>query len=156
MIEIKFADSCEMDIEKIKEAIFQQIAFTDDITLYNEEDEMQINALYAEISSSLIDKDESLRLGSALGNAVNDVSYHSFCNGLTIGLSLCQNLITAELPEISVIHKEIPAEKDDFIRDFSRVYKKLTFRERMCLMAEVYNREEKHDKNKTLTENEKN
>lgn len=39
---------------------------------------------------------------------------------------------------------------------FQEYIKKLTFRERMCLMAEVYNREEKHDKNKTLTENEKN
>lgn len=122
---MKFADSYEMDIEKIKEVICQQIAFSDDIVLYNKDDEEQINKLNAKINSLPVDKDESFQLSIVFNDTVNDISYHSFCNGLTIGLSLCKNLITAELPEISVIHKEIPAEKDEFIRDFSRVYKKI-------------------------------
>ena len=46
-----------------------------------------------------------------------------------------------------MIHKEAITEKDEFIEDFSRIYKSLPLRERMYLMTRIYEYEEKYNEN---------
>ncbi|MDE6780368.1 MAG: hypothetical protein K2J40_02775 [Ruminococcus sp.] len=154
MYERKFADSYDMNMKKIHNMIRWYIADAEETNFYCKEDEARIDELKKRLDSILIDHDFKMEFIDDLQDSLYYVSLNSFDNGLEVGLSLLKNLLTAEPPEINVIHKEVPTEKDEFIEDFSRIYESLPLRERMYLMTKIYEYEEKYNENGTLTENE--
>ena len=86
---------------------------------------------------------------------IGTIANNSFENGLRIGLNLLQSLLTAELPEIHVIHRRVPEKpKNEIIEEFSRVCENLPLRKQVHLMTKVYEYEEKYNENSTLKENE--
>lgn len=155
MYERKFADAYDMNIKKIHNMLLSYIGDKEEVEFYCKEDAERIKALNLYVQNFQgINVDLKIEFIDNLNNTIYYATLNSFDNGLKIGLNLLKNLLTAEPPEINVIHKEVPTEKDEFIEDFSRIYENLPLRERMYLMNQIYEYEEKYNKNNTLTENE--
>lgn len=154
MYERKFADAYDMNMKKICNMILYHISNNEDFCCFCKEDEEREDELTARLNNTALDADFKREFANGLNDTINYVSWNSFENGLRIGLSLLKNLLTAEPPEINVIHKEVPTEKDEFIEDFSRIYESFPLRERMYLMNQIYEYEEKYNESNTLTENE--
>lgn len=154
MYERKFADAYDMNMKKICNMILYHISDNEEICCFCKEDDERADELTARLNNTALDANFKREFANGLNDAINYASWNSFENGLNIGLSLLKNLLTAEPPEINVIHKEVSTEKDEFIEDFSRIYESLPLRERMYLMTKIYEYEEKYNENGTLTENE--
>lgn len=162
MIEIKFADSFEINIEELIDLIISQMnngyaynGKSECFIFHNEDDERQLSFLEKRINNVVtLDKKFKRCFVNDLELMINDISEHTFENGLRIGLSFLKNLLTAEMPEINMIHKEVSTEKDEFIENFSRIYESLPLRERMYLMTRIYEYEERYNQNNNLTDNE--
>ena len=112
MPEIKFADSFEINIEKIVDFInfhmncgYAYNEKSEIYEFYNEADERQISFLEERINN-VVTLDEEFKKGFAI--MAGCISNHAFENGLRIGLSLLRSLLTAEIPEIHVVHHETP------------------------------------------------
>lgn len=104
MPERRFADSYEMNIKKIHNSIMHQILNNEKYDLFNPEDEAREQALENRINNIMaIDERFKSDFNGDMQCAMVMASYNGFENGLRIGLSLLQNLLTAELPEIYVI-----------------------------------------------------
>lgn len=107
MPERKFADSYEMNIKEIHNAITQYLFDLEYFDLFNSEDEEREQALENRINN-IMGLDE--RFKSSFNNdmqiAMNLASCNGFENGLRIGLSLLKNLLTAEPPEIHIFKHE--------------------------------------------------
>ena len=114
MYERKFADSFEINIEKIMDLIIFNMDNGDMhygkntiFEFHNEEDEKQMSFLEERINNVIALDDEFKRcFTNDLEIMAGCISNHAFENGLRIGLSLLKSLLTAETPEIHVVHHE--------------------------------------------------
>lgn len=114
MSERKFADSFEINIEKLINLIMFQMeeramnteenAFYE---YYNAEDEKRISFLEERIKNVVgLDEEFKRWFANNLTITAGNISVNAFKNGLKIGLSLLRSLLTAETPEIHVVHHE--------------------------------------------------
>lgn len=112
MSEIKFADSYEFNMEKIHEMLISHILNNENFNYFCKEDEERMNAL-SERLNNIMALDVAFKKGfiSDLSITMDYVSINSFENGLRIGLSLLKSLLTAEIPEIHIVH-HIPSETE--------------------------------------------
>lgn len=114
MAEIKFADSFEINIEELIDLIIYQMnngymynGKSECFIFHNEDDERQLSFLEKRINNVVtLDKEFKRWFVNDLAITVNDISEHAFENGLRIGFSLLKSLLTAEIPEIHVVHHE--------------------------------------------------
>lgn len=107
MPERKFANSYEMDINKMYDAIMYWFCTHENVETFNKEDDERMNALEERINN-IMGLDEKFKL-SFIGDmqrTIVDASFNGFENGFKIGLSLLHNLLTAELPEIHIVRHE--------------------------------------------------
>ena len=116
MTERKFADSFKIDIEKLVNLIMFHMdngaMYTEKDEIfeyYNAKDEKRISFLEERINN-VVDLDEEFKkwFANDLEIMAGRISDHAFENGLRIGLSLLKSLLTAEMPEIHVVHHETP------------------------------------------------
>ena len=163
MAEIKFADSFEINIEELIDLIISQMnngymynEKSECFIFHNEDDERQLSFLEKRINNVVtLDKEFKRWFVDDLAIMVNDISEHAFENGLRIGLSFVKKLLTAEMPEIHVTHRRVPENpNNEYVEDFSKIYKNMPLREQMRLMNMIYEYEEQYHRNNTLTENE--
>ena len=115
MPERKYADSFKINIENLMESIMFQMdekAMTEENAFYeyyNAEDEKRISFLEERINNVVgLDKEFKRWFTNDLTITAGCISAHAFENGLRIGLSLLRSLLTAETPEIHVVHHETP------------------------------------------------
>ena len=113
MPERKYADSFEINIEKLMDLVMFQMeekAMTEEDAFYeyyNAEDEKRISFLEERIKNVVgLDEEFKRWFNSDLAITAGNISVHAFENGLRIGLSLLKSLLTAETPEIHVVHHE--------------------------------------------------
>lgn len=112
MYERKFADSYEFNIKNIYEMLSSYIVEKEDFEYFCKEDVERMNALTERINNiMLLDEGFKREFVSDMNNAMCYASSNSFDNGLKIGLSLLKSLLTAEIPEIHVVH-HIPSETE--------------------------------------------
>ena len=107
MNERKFADSYEMNINKLHDAIMFWFCDRENVETFGKEDDERLNAL-EERSNNVMGLDEQFKL-SFIGDmqrTMVDASFNGFENGFKIGLSLLQNLLTATTPEIHLVKHE--------------------------------------------------
>lgn len=104
---MRFADSYELNIDNVSEAILSQVCEKENVDFCSEETNLRIHN-FEERIENIMALDESLKT-----SLVNDLQLticfstaDAFENVLRIGLSLLKALITAELPEIRVVHCE--------------------------------------------------
>lgn len=110
MTERKFADSYEFNIKKIYEMLSSYIVHEEDFEYFCKEDVERMNVLTERLNNIMaLDEGFKKEFVSDLNNTMCYVSSNSFDNGLRIGLSLLKNLLTAEMPEIHIVH-HIPSE----------------------------------------------
>lgn len=105
MTEREFADSYEFDMKKIYEMLFFHMRENENFEYFCKEDDERINALTKRLDNIMaLDEEFKKEFVSDLNNTMCYASSNSFENGLKIGLSLLKSLLTAEMPEIHVIH----------------------------------------------------
>lgn len=105
MLERKYADSYDINLEKLNDVIQNHILLKENVSYSTEEDDERIDALYDRINNIMaLDEEFKRKFCDDLQNAMAYVSDSSFSNGLRIGLSLLKQLLTAEMPEIHVVH----------------------------------------------------
>ncbi|MCM1220710.1 MAG: hypothetical protein NC548_40095 [Lachnospiraceae bacterium] len=110
MSDIKFADSYEFNMEKIHEMLISHIINNENFSYFCKEDEERMNALSERLNNIMaLDVGFKKEFISDLRITTDYVSINSFENGLRIGLSLLKSLLTAEMPEIHIVH-HIPSE----------------------------------------------
>lgn len=116
MSEVRFADSFEVDIEKLVNLITFHMNSghvynekSEIFEYHNEEDERQISFLEERINNVITLDDKFKKcFNNDLEVTVGCISEHAFKNGLRIGLSLLKSLITSETPEIHIVRHEPP------------------------------------------------
>lgn len=153
---MKHADTLKIYVENLIKLI---ISYTSDgdsdiYEYYDEDDEKQI--IYLETMLSRTDLDTGFRklFESEMEVVIGNISNNSFENGLRVGLNLLQSLLTAEPPEINVIHRRTPEKPNNkIIEEFSRVCENMPLREQVSLLTQIYEYEEQYHRNKILTEN---
>lgn len=105
MVERKYADSYDMNLEKLHNLLHSHILLKENIDYSTEEDDERLDALSDRINNVMaLDEEFKRQFTDDLHNTVAYVSSSSFSNGLRIGLSLLKSLLTAEMPEIHVVH----------------------------------------------------
>lgn len=105
MCERKYADAYEFNIEKIYEMLTSHIINNENFDYFCKEDEKRINALSERLNNIMaLDVAFKKEFISDLSTTMDYVSINSFNNGLRIGLSLLKSLLTAEIPEIHIVH----------------------------------------------------
>lgn len=116
MTERKYADSFKIDIEKLVNLIMFHMdtgaMYTEKDEIfeyYNAEDEKRISFLEERINNIVaLDEEFKRWFTNDLEIMACRISENAFENGLRIGLSLLKSLLTAEMPEIHVVHHETP------------------------------------------------
>lgn len=97
----------EMNIEKINNSIMHQIIEADGYNLFDSEDEQREQDLENRINNIMaLNEDSKIKFINDLQVAMNMAAYNAFDTGLKIGLSLLQNLLTAEPPELHIFKHE--------------------------------------------------
>ena len=105
MPERKYADSYDINLEKLNDMLSYNILIKENFDYATKEDNERLNALSDRINNVMaLDEEFKRKFDDDLYNTVACVSSNSFENGLRIGLSLLKSLLTAEMPEIHVIH----------------------------------------------------
>lgn len=109
MAEKIFADSYEFNMKKIYEMLFFHIREHENFEYFCKEDEERINVLTERLNNIMaLDEEFKNKFVNDLNNTMCYASSNSFENGLRVGLSLLKSLLTAEMPEIHVVHHETP------------------------------------------------
>ena len=109
MYERKFADSYEFNMEKIYEMLFFHMRENENFEYFCKEDVERMDVLTERLNNIMVlDEGFKKKFVSDLNNTMYYVSSNSFDNGLRIGLSLLKSLLTAEMPEIHIVHHEPP------------------------------------------------
>lgn len=112
MYEREFADSYEFNMEKIHEMLISHIVDNEKFKYFCKEDEERMSALSERLNNIMaLDVAFKKEFIMDLNNTMDCASVNSFENGLRIGLSLLKNLLTAEMPEIHIVH-HIPSETE--------------------------------------------
>lgn len=148
MYEKKYADSYDMNIEKIHNSIMRQMLETEKFELFNEEDYERERALENRINNiPTLDESFKKSFNGDMQDTMVTASFNSFENGLNIGLSLLWNILNAELPEIHITHLRRVPEKpnNEIIKEFSRVCENMPLREQVHIMTMIYEYEEKYN-----------
>lgn len=97
----------EMNIEKIHNSIMHQVLAIDNCNVFDPEDEQREQDLENRINNIMaLDEDFKRNFTNDLQIAIDTAAYNAFDNGLKIGLSLLQNLLAAEPPELHVTKHE--------------------------------------------------
>lgn len=105
MPERKYADSYDINLEKLHDMLCYNILLKENFDYATKEDDERLNALSDRINNVMaLDEEFKRKFDDDLYNTVAYVSSNSFENGLRIGLSLLKSLLTAEMPEIHVVH----------------------------------------------------
>lgn len=116
MSEKKFADSFEINIEKLVNWITFHMdngdmynGASEIVEYHNAEDEKRISFLEERINNVVaLDNNFKRHFTNDLEIMASCISANAFENGLRVGLSLLKSLLTAETPEIHVVHHETP------------------------------------------------
>ncbi|MDE5556764.1 MAG: hypothetical protein K2J32_03570 [Ruminococcus sp.] len=151
MYERKYADSYDMNLEKLNDIIQSHILFKENVSYSTEEDNKRIDALYDRINNIMaLDEEFKRKFCDDLQNTMFYVSESSFSNGLRIGLSLLKQLLTAEMPEIHVVHHitnkterrckpvQKPSEIDEVFIDYTKkILPYLTDSQKMILQSGI-------------------
>lgn len=107
MPERKFADSYEMNINKMHDAIMFWFCNRENVETFNKEDDERMNELEDRINNIMgLDEKFKINFTGDMQRTIVDASFNGFENGLRIGLSLLKNLLTAEIPEIHTVRHE--------------------------------------------------
>lgn len=102
-----FANSYEMDIKKLCNAIMFQMFQFEICEWFNSEDEERIRALEERINNiTALDEQFKNDFSDDIRFTVATAASNAFENGLQVGLSLLHSLLTAELPEIHTVRHE--------------------------------------------------
>ena len=97
----------EINIEKIHNAIMYQVLETDEYNFFDSEDVQREQDLENRINNIMaLDEQFKRDFVNDFQIAMNTAAYNAFGNGLKIGLSLLQNLLTAEPPELHITKHE--------------------------------------------------
>ena len=109
MKEITNADSFEMNMNNIFNAVVAQLCNEQNVDFNSEATNLSIQG-YIDTVENVAGLDEELKfvLLNSLYELTNDIAYDAFANGLRIGLSVLKNLLTAEIPVIRTVDYEIP------------------------------------------------
>lgn len=109
MKEITNADSFEMNMDNIFNAVVAQLCNEQNVDFNSEATDLSIQG-YIDTVKNVAGFDEELKLVllNSLYELTNDIASDAFTNGLRIGLSVLKNLITAEMPVIHTVDYEIP------------------------------------------------
>ena len=90
MSERKFADSYEMNIKKIHDAIMFLLFDHESIETFDKEDDERLEALEERINNVMgLDEQFKISFTGDMQRTIVDVSFNGFENGLRIGLRSC-------------------------------------------------------------------
>ncbi len=107
MPERKYADSYEMNINKLQDAIMFWLCNRENVETFDKEDDERMNELEERINNIMgLDEKFKLSFTEDMQFTMTTAAYNAFENGLQIGLNLLKNLLTAELPEIHIVRHE--------------------------------------------------
>lgn len=109
MKEITNADSFEMNMNSIFDAVLMQIYEREDVNYRSEETNLRIQGFVDRTSNlMMLDEKSKISIVNELDFIINDSNSEAFENGLKIGLSVLKNLLTAEMPVIRTVNSEMP------------------------------------------------
>lgn len=107
MPERKFVSSYEIDINKLCHLITHQLIDGESYELFNSEDDATIKELeYVIDNITSLDEQSRNNFTDDIQLAMCAAAKNAFENGLQVGLSLLQSILTAELPEIHTVRHE--------------------------------------------------
>lgn len=109
MKEITNADSFEMNMNSIFDAVLMQIYEREDVDYCSEETNLRIQGFVDRTSNlMMLDAKSKISIANELDFIINLSNSEAFENGLKIGLSVLKNLLTAEMPVIHTVNSEMP------------------------------------------------
>ena len=105
-------NTVDMNMEKIMAAVNTHLLESENCDYYSDETSRRIDSLIERLDSlTCIDREFNVQFTNNFYDTVNEAAYEAFDNGLRIGLSLLRSLLTAETPEIHILHNNPPKRK---------------------------------------------
>ncbi|MDE6789390.1 MAG: hypothetical protein K2J47_08750 [Ruminococcus sp.] len=109
MKEITNADSFEMNMDSIFDAVIMQIYERENVDYCSDETKLKIQGFVDRTSNlMMLDEKSKISIVNELDLIINISNSEAFENGLKIGLSVLKNLLTAEMPVIHTVNSEMP------------------------------------------------
>ena len=99
-------------MEKIITAVTDHLLNNENCDYYSDKTDRRIESLIERLDSlPCIDRQFNIQFSNNIYDTVNDAAYEAFDNGLRVGLSLLRALLSAETPEIHILHENSPKRK---------------------------------------------
>lgn len=105
-------NTVDMNMEKIMTAVTDHLLNNEHCDYYSDKTNRRIESLMERLDSlTCVDQQFNIQFSNNIYDTVNEAAYEAFDNGLHVGLSLLRSLISAETPDIHILHENPPKRK---------------------------------------------
>lgn len=124
----------DMNMEKVIDAVNTYILEKENCDYYSDKTNRQIESLIERLDAlTCIDQQFNIQFSNNIYDTVNEAAYEAFDNGLRIGLSLLRSLISAETPDIHILHENPPKRKSRYAPITAAENSNQEFMEHKCI-----------------------